>query len=125
MQQLIHPKFEVEKEYEVTIDKLIESREIERLEKGVHIDDYKSAPCRIVLNRKNENKKTSFLNVTIHEGKNREIRKMFKTIGANVIKLHRIREANITLGDLRPGEYRRLKPIELVKLKKYLDGDNI
>ena len=70
-------------------------------------------------------KKTSFLTVTIHEGKNRQIRKMFNTIGYNVIKLHRIKEANIELGDLKIGEYRRLKPFELKQLNKYLDGNDI
>ena len=71
--------------------------------------------------RINENRYTSFLEVTIHEGKNREIRKMFKAVGFNVIKLHRIKEATIQLGDLKSGEYRRLKPFELKKLNAYLD----
>ena len=92
---------------------------------GVIIDNYKTAPCKIKLNSINDNKKTSFLTVTIHEGKNRQIRKMFNTLGYNVIKLHRIKEANIELGDLKVGEYRRLKPFELKLLNKYLDGNNI
>ncbi|MBR4470716.1 MAG: rRNA pseudouridine synthase [Erysipelotrichaceae bacterium] len=124
MQKLIHPRFEVEKTYEVTIDSLISNEEIAKLERGVQIDDYISAPARIRLIRKNENQYTSFLEVTIHEGKNREIRKMFETIGSHVTRLHRIKEANIELGKLKSGEYRLMKPYEVKKLKEYLDhGD--
>ena len=125
MQKLIHPKYEVEKTYEVTIDGLIKPEEIKKLENGVRVENYVTAKAIVRLLRQNKNKYTSFLNVTIHEGKNREIRKMFKSIGYNVIKLHRIKEANLELGDLKSGEYRRLKPIELVRLKRYLDQGNI
>ena len=121
MQKLTHPKNEVDKTYEVTIDGLIKDDEINKLEKGVRIENYISAPATIKLIKRNNNKYTSQLLVTIHEGKNREIRKMFLTQGYHVTRLHRIKEANIELGNLRPGEYRRLKPYELVQLKKYLD----
>ena len=121
MQKLIHPKSEVEKVYEVTIDGVINRNTIEKLEKGVRIEDYVSSEAKVKLIRINENKYTSFLEVTIHEGKNREIRKMFKAVGFSVIKLHRIKEATVELGDLKSGEYRRLKPFELKKLNSYLD----
>ena len=124
MQKLIHPKFEIEKTYEVTIDGLIKQEEIKKLENGVRIDDYISSKAIIKLVNQNKNKYTSSLLVTIHEGKNREIRKMFASLGYIVIRLHRIKEANIELGNLKSGEYRRLKPHELVKLKQYLDGIN-
>lgn len=122
--KLTHPKFEVEKTYEVTADKIVTDNEIKKLSNGVRIDNYVSAPAKIVKVKENENKKTTFLIVTIHEGKNREIRKMFETIGAHVIRLHRIKEATIELGNLKPGEYRLLKPIELKRLKQYLDTGN-
>ena len=123
-QKMLHPKYNIDKTYEVTIDGLINKEEVSKLENGVYIDNIKTAPAVIKFKRKNENKKTSFLEVTIHEGRNREIRKMFQSIGYNVIRLNRIKEANITLGTLQPGEYRKLKPIEVVKLKKYLDESN-
>ena len=124
MQKLIHPKFEVEKIYEVTIDGLIKENEIKKLENGVHIDNYVTSKAKINLIRQNNNKYTSFLTITIHEGRNRQIRKMFASVGYKVIKLHRIKEANIDLGNLKSGEYRRLKPRELVLLRNYLDGIN-
>ncbi|MBQ1477491.1 MAG: rRNA pseudouridine synthase [Erysipelotrichaceae bacterium] len=120
MQKMIHPSFEITKVYEVTIDKLISDDEIRKLEAGVRIDDYVSAPCTIKLIRKNENKKISFLEVSIHEGKNREIRKMFETVRAKVTRLHRIEEAGITLGKLRSGEYRELRVKEVADLKRRL-----
>lgn len=123
-QKILHPKFEVEKTYEVTLNKIITKEQIVRIQNGVRIENYVSAPCKIKVKNTNENKNTTHLTITIHEGRNREIRKMFKTQGIEVIKLHRIKEANISLGDLKNGEYRRLKPFEYSKLKKYLDGDN-
>ncbi|MBQ1787839.1 MAG: rRNA pseudouridine synthase [Erysipelotrichaceae bacterium] len=122
MQKIIHPKYEVEKTYEVTIDGLIRQDEIEQLCKGVIVDDYITSPAQVKLIRKNENRYTSFLEVTIHEGKNREIRKMFESVGYTVIKLHRISEAGIELGNLKSGEYRLLKPYEIKKLKQYLNN---
>ena len=125
MQKLIHPKYEVEKTYEVTIDGFISEKQIETIEKGVKIEDYVSAPAKVNLISYNDKKSSSFLEVTIHEGKNREIRKMFEAIGFTVIRLHRIREANIELGDLKSGEYRRLKPFEIKKLRSYLDRNDV
>lgn len=125
MQKLIHPKYEVEKTYQVTIDGLINDNEISQLEKGIEIEDYVTAPAKVKLIKKNENRYTSFLEITIHEGRNREIRKMFEKLGYHVLKLHRIKEANIELGNLKSGEYRRLKPYEIKKLNDYLDRNNI
>jgi 23S rRNA pseudouridine2605 synthase len=124
MQKLLHPKFEVDKTYEVTIDGIIQEEEIERLRKGVEIDGRMTAPADVKLLRKNLNRYTSFLEVTIHEGRNRQVRRMFAEVGYNVVKLHRIREANIGLGNLKSGEYRRLKPHEVKKLREYLDRND-
>ena len=124
MQMLIHPKYEVEKTYQVTIDGLIKVEEIKRLQAGVKIDNYVTAPAKVKLIRQNENKYTSFLEITIHEGRNHQVKKMFLSQGYKVTKLHRVKEANIELGNLKSGEYRRLKPVELVKLRKYLNGPN-
>ena len=124
MQKLIHPRFEVEKVYEVRIDGIIDAGQIQRLEEGVVIDGRKTARAKITLLSVNENKKQSFLQVAIHEGRNRQIRKMFATQGFEVVRLHRIREAGLELGDLKSGEYRRLKPHELKRLESYLDGND-
>lgn len=124
MQKLLHPRFEADKTYQVTVDGLIREEEVKTLSEGVVIDDRMTAPAKVKLIRQNPNKYTSFLEVTIHEGRNRQVRKMFAAVGYNVIRLHRIAEAGLTLGNLKSGEYRRLKPHEVVSLKRYLDrGD--
>ena len=117
-QKILHPKYEVEKLYEVSVDRIVSEEELLKLSKGVVINNYKTAPCSIEVIR--TNKKTMTVHMVLHEGKNREIRRMFETIGVKVIKLHRLMEAGIELKDLKSGEYRRLKPFELAKLKKYL-----
>ena len=115
MQKMIHPKYHIQKTYEVTINGLITDKQIKQLEKGIKIDDYITGEANIKLIRQNTNKNTSLLEVTIYEGKNRQIRKMFKVVGYDVIKLHRIKEANLSLGNLRSGEYRKLKNYEVKK----------
>ena len=120
MQEIIHPRNEIDKTYRVTINGLIGKEEIEKLENGVVIDGRMTAPCTVTLLRKNDNKKSSELEMVIHEGRNRQIRKMMESIGYDVTKLHRIKEACVELGDLKAGEYRQLKPHEVKKLKAYL-----
>ena len=124
MQKLIHPSFSVEKTYEVRIRGLISAEEIKKLEKGVKIEDYVSAPAKISLTKADQKKETCDLEVTIHEGRNREIRKMFQSLGYEVVRLHRIKEACIELGDLKSGEYRRLKSYEVKKLRSFLDRND-
>ena len=125
MQKLIHPRFHIEKVYEVTVNGNIGSEEIKKLENGVTIEGQKTLPCTIKLVSVNPNKDTSRLLVTIREGRNRQIRKMFDSLHYKVTRLHRIREANIELGNLKSGEYRQLKPYEIKKLKQYLDRDDV
>ncbi|MBR4461963.1 MAG: rRNA pseudouridine synthase [Erysipelotrichaceae bacterium] len=121
MQEIIHPRYEIDKTYHVVINGLISEEEIQKLETGVMIDGRMTAPCTVKLLRQNENKKSSQLEMVIHEGRNRQIRKMMENIGYEVTKLHRTREACIELGDLKAGEYRQLKPHEIKKLKAYLN----
>lgn len=123
--KLIHPSFMIPKVYEVTIDGLLNEGERKQLEKGVRVDDYVSAPAKLKIMQMNRNKQTTHIKMTIYEGHNRQIRKMFKTLNYNVIRLHRVEEANIKLDNLKPGEYRKLKPFELVSLKRYLDEGNL
>ncbi|MBQ6560703.1 MAG: rRNA pseudouridine synthase [Erysipelotrichaceae bacterium] len=124
MKEIIHPRYEIDKTYKVVINGLISKEEIEKLEAGVMIDGRMTAPCTVKLLHRNENKKNSELEMVIHEGRNRQIRKMMESIGYEVTKLHRTREACIELGDLRAGEYRQLKPHEIKKLKAYLNRRN-
>lgn len=117
---ILQPKNNIPKTYEVVIDGIISKEEIQTLSNGVVIDGYfKTGKADIKVIDKNFNKKTTHLKMTIYEGHNRQIRKMFELLEYAVLKLHRIQIANIELGNLKSGQYRKLKPYEIVKLKKY------
>ena len=118
--ELIHPKYKISKHYLVRVKGIINNETINKLMKGVILDGYLTKKCKIKLKEYNFNKKTSTLYVTIYEGRNRQIRRMFDLFNHEVIKLHRIGFGNIDIGNLKAGEYRILKPYELQTLKKLL-----
>lgn len=113
--KLTHPKNNIQKTYYVIIDSSILPKEIQKLEKGVVIDGYKLSGCKISILSERENK--TEMNVVIHEGRNREIRKMFELIGKNVIFLKRTKIAKLSLGKLARGTYRQLSQTEIKYLK--------
>jgi len=108
---LTHPKNNIEKIYEVILNKNINENEIKLLESGVAIEGKKTAPCKI--HQINDKKIT----ITIHEGRNRQIRKMLENIGKKVVELKRIQIGNITLGNLPLGRFRYLSPSEVKSFK--------
>ncbi len=109
--KLTHPKFECEKEYYVVTDKPLTAKEINKIERGVKIDGKKTYPSKIKMLKTNE--KGATLTITIHEGRNRQVRKMFASLGYNVEYLRRIRIGKIKIGSLQKGRYRQLKLTEI------------
>lgn len=112
---LTKPNSEVEKTYTVHIEGTISKDEIQRLASGVDIGGYVTKPCRIQLVDTTD--KLSKLKVTISEGKNRQIRKMFEVIEKNITLLRRVQIGEITLGGLSRGEYAPLNAKELKYLR--------
>lgn len=112
---LTKPNSEVKKTYIVHIDNEINRDEIKQLSKGIDIGDYITKPCSVELIESTNN--VSKLKLTITEGKNRQIRKMFSTIGKNVTFLRRIQIGEIKLGGLSRGEYAPLNQKEIRYLK--------
>lgn len=110
-QRLTHPSNEVEKKYIVKIEGSMVESELAVLRAGVVIDGERFGKCDVVLT--NTDGKISRLEVTLKEGKNREIRRMFEAIGKNVIFLKRVSIGMLKLGGLTRGEYRTLKPFEI------------
>ena len=98
--QVTHPKHEIEKTYTVTIKGMIQKEEVELLKKGVKIDNYTTRPAKVKILKTEEEKGQSRLEITIHEGKNRQVRKMCETIGHSVLALHRSKIAGIGVKDL-------------------------
>lgn len=98
--QVTHPKHEIEKTYTVTIKGIVEKEEVELLRKGVKIEDYTTRPAKVKILKTDEEKDQSRLEITIHEGKNRQVRKMCEAIGHKVLALHRSKIAGIGVKDL-------------------------
>lgn len=109
--RLTHPKFECEKEYYVALSTPLEDKDKRRIEKGIKLEGKKTYPSKIKIIKTNE--KGTTLTITIHEGRNRQIRKMFASIGYNVEYLRRIRIGEIKIGNLQKSRYRRLKLTEI------------
>lgn len=115
---ITHPSSHLEKVYEVTLNGLIEGEDLHRLEKGIYLEGAKTLPCKIRVTRKDMEHKTTVLRIKLIEGKNRQVKKMFESIGFRVKRLHRLTIGGIGLKGLKPGEYRILKPQEVKDLRK-------
>ena len=116
--KITHPKHEVTKTYTVTLHGIISVEAVENLKNGVQIDDYITRPARVKILKTDEEKNISRLEITIHEGKNRQVRKMCEAIGRKVLALHRSKIGNIGVKDLKIGTWRYLKEEEKNSLIK-------
>ena len=114
--EVTHPKHEITKTYTVTIHGIITKQEVEQLSNGVKIDDYITKPAKVKILKTDEEKNISRIEITIHEGKNRQVRKMCEAIGKKVIALHRSKIGNIGVKDLKLGQWRYLKENEVKQL---------
>ena len=106
--KITHPKHEVEKTYNVTIKGDILKDELNLLRDGVMIDGYKTKSAKVRILKKIINKNLTRIEVIIHEGRNRQIRKMFKSINKSVVALHRSKIGNICVNDMKIGTWRYL-----------------
>jgi 23S rRNA pseudouridine2605 synthase len=107
--QLTHPKFEHEKEYLAQIKGRLKAEEKRRLEKGIRLEDGVTQPARV----KEISRPPYNYSITIHEGRKRQVRRMFERLGHPVLALKRVRIGGLVLGDLKEGETRRLSRREI------------
>lgn len=115
--KITHPKHEVDKTYTITVIGKITEDEVNSLTEGVIIDeDYKTREAKVKVLKIDEEKNQSRLMITIHEGKNRQIRKMCEAIGKKVLALHRTRIGNIGVKDIPLGKWRYLSQKEIESL---------
>lgn len=114
--KITHPKHEINKTYTVTIKGIIQNSEVEQLRKGIKIDDYITKPAKVKILKTDIEKDISRIEITIHEGKNRQVRKMCEAIGKKVLALHRSKIENIGVKDLKIGQWRYLKKNEIQAL---------
>lgn len=114
--KLTHPRHEITKRYYAVVDSYVTPEQIRELERGVFIEGGKTAPAHLKL-MKAAAERTE-LTLTIHEGRNRQVRRMFEAIGKNVVFLKRISVGDINLGNLKRGEYRFLTEEEIAYLQR-------
>lgn len=116
--KVTHPKNEIEKTYVATVRGIVSNSDAEKLRQGVEIEDYISGKAKVKILKIDSEKNISRIEITIHEGKNREVRKMCQAIGKNVIALHRSKINNISVKDLKIGSYRELTQKEVEDILK-------
>ena len=117
---LTHPKNHIPKVYMAKVDGIVTGKEIHMLETGIVIDGKRTLPSKVKLRRVDKDKKTSMVELTIFEGRNHQVKKMFMKIGFPVIKLKRERIAFLNVKNLNSGEYRYLNPKEVKQLYSFI-----
>lgn len=118
--KITHPKNEIEKTYNATVKGIVTKDDVIKLEKGIEIEDYITSEARVKILKTDEEKNISRVQITIHEGKNREVRKMCEAIGKPVIALHRAKIGNIEVKDLKIGSWRYLTDFEIKNIQNLL-----
>lgn len=114
--RLTHPKYEIEKEYQVTVDGVPSEADLMQMREGVEIDGQvtRKAIVRVI----EERGPVTVLSIVLKEGRKRQARRMCEAVGLEVRRLMRVREGDIKLGDMRLGSWRELKPAEIKKLRQ-------
>jgi len=119
--RLMHPKFHIPRTYKVIVEGSISDTSVERLKKGVILDDGPTNPARVRIIETQQGR--SVVRITIFEGRSREIRRMCEAVGHKTLKLIRIGYGNLNLGGLKVGVYRHLKNVEVKALRKSVGLD--
>ncbi len=118
-QALLHPRYHIPKTYLIKVKGVLDDAKIEALERGVKLDDGFTAPAKVMKVSKAES--NSWLEVTIHEGRKHQVKRMIEAVGHSVIKLTRIRMGPLLLGDLASREYRFLTDREANRLRELVE----
>ena len=113
---LTHPSSNIDKVYIAKVKGIVNSEDLRKLSNGVLIDGKKTSKAKAKLKKLDKKKETSIVELTIHEGRNHQVKKMFEAIGYEVLKLKREKFAFLDVKDLKPGEYRNLSIKEVKKL---------
>ena len=116
---LMHPSNKIDKVYLAKLEGIIKGEQINTLKNGVMLDDILVKASRVKLKKVNKESNTSMVEITIHEGKNHQVKRMFESVGFNVEKLARQRIDIFTINNLKSGEYRKLTPKEVQVVYSY------
>ncbi|PKE34438.1 pseudouridine synthase [Macrococcoides caseolyticum] len=115
--QMTHPKYKMKKKYVAKLKGFLLREQVKQLEKGIMLEDGKTAPALVKVKSQDKEKNTTLVEITIYEGRNRQVRRMFAHFGHEVVKLSRIEYGPLTLKGLNAGEARELTPHEVKTLR--------
>lgn len=118
MNGLLHPRYEIGKTYIAKVQGVLRQNQVESLSNGVLLDDGMTAPAKVKLLEAAKDHSSCLVQLTIHEGRNRQVRRMLQAVGHRVLKLRRIGFAGLTLQGVAMGTYRELTKEEVAALKK-------
>ena len=113
---LIHPSSEIDKVYIAKVDGILTGYDVKRMRSGLVIDGYKTKRCHVKVKNVDKEKNRCIVEIIIHEGRNRQVKKMIEAVGKKVIKLKRERFAILTTDGVNAGDYRRLTNKEVAVL---------
>ncbi|RXT14039.1 pseudouridine synthase [Ammoniphilus sp. CFH 90114] len=116
--RIAHPRFEIDKVYLATVKGIPSAQALHSLRNGIMLEDGMTYPAKAEIEMKDLERNQATIRLTIHEGRNRQVRRMCQAVGHPVIRLKRIQLGFLTLGNLAPGHYRQLEPSEVDKLRK-------
>ncbi len=114
---LMHPRNQIDKVYVAKVKGIPLRENLRKLERGIHLEDGKTAPAKVKMLSVDKKKGTAIIEITIHEGRNRQVRRMFEAIGHEVLKLKRERYGFLTLKGLSTGDARELTPHEVKQIR--------
>lgn len=118
--QLMHPKFNIDKVYQACLNKPIIKKDIRKLQSGIHLEEGITSPCKVNIIGRDSKK----IEIILHEGRKRQVKRMLKTLGYHVVGLERSQFAALTLADLLPGQWRYLTEQEVADLNSLVKGQN-
>ena len=121
--RMIHPRYHLPKTYIVNVQGILTGEDIQRIKKGIVTSECTYQPAHVSVTQKDYTRNRCILELTIREGKNHQVKKMMEALGYEVRRLHRAKFAFIEVKDLKPGEYRRLKPFEIKQLNKLVEEE--
>ena len=122
---LMHPASNIDKVYIVKVEGILTGYDIKRLKDGILIDGIKTSKCHVKLRSVDKEKSRCIVEITIHEGRNHQVKKMIEAVGKKVIKLKRERYAFLDLRGLKTGEYRKLTKKEVNILYNMINNKGI
>lgn len=121
---LMHPRNHIRKTYEVAVKGVLTDGMCALLEKGIELEDGKTLPAEVFVLQRSEKKNKTVLQITIQEGRNRQVRRMMEFFNCEVTRLNRIQYAFLDLGNLRQGQYRKLLMFEVRKLMSIVNKND-